>query len=269
MMKSGTRRPWHFQAGSLHPKAIDMATREAELRRLPLGTLTIVPGSIRREGRNYQLVDATCAACGQTFTFHADNIRTGKTRRCRCQRYYRKYDDPRAKRLSERYDAMVARCHNPNYKWYPAYGGRGIRVKFKTREDFICWMLEHLPHPTYKGVQIDRVNNDGHYEPGNLRLVTPKQNLRNKQHSKFAAYRGQLVNACDLWHLLKTDYTLFELSPHHTAKLVGRSVPVDEIIRRKPRAKRSASASLSKPDPAIVALYTGAARRDGVRTNCN
>jgi hypothetical protein len=218
------------RTGSLHPRAIDVAAREAELLQMQSGTLRIIPASIGR-GRSNELVDATCSACGRTFTLFVYNIRTGRTSSCRCQRN-RKYNDPRAERLGERYDAMMARCHNPSYKWYPAYGGRGIEVKFESPEHFIRWMLEHLPHPDYKSVQIDRINNDGNYEPGNLRFVTAKQNLRNKQQSKFAMYRGQRVNACDLWHLLKTDYPWFELSADRTAKLVGLGVPVDEILRR-------------------------------------
>jgi hypothetical protein len=255
IMNFRTLRP-RKRTGSLHGKAIDVAAREAELRQMPLGTLTIVPGTLGR-GRSNELVDATCSACERTFTLHVSNIRTGKTKSCRCQRRLKYSGDPRANRLGERYDAMMARCHNPGYKWFPTYGGRGIEVKFESREHFIRWMLEHLPHPTYNGVQIDRADNDGNYEPGNLRLVTAKQNLRNKQQSKFAMYRGQRVNACDLWHLLKTDYPWFELSADRTAKLVGLGVPVREIIRRKPRAKRLGSMTLSTPDPAIVSLYRG------------
>jgi hypothetical protein len=253
-MNFGAQKPRKSRIGLQHPRAIDVAAREAELRQLPLGTLTIVPGSLGRQGRRRELVDAACSACGRTFTLCVSNIRRGKTKSCRCQRGRKYSGDPRAERLGERYDAMMARCHNPTYKWFPAYGGRGIEVKFESREHFIRWMLEHLPHPSYKGVQIDRVNNDGHYEPGNLRLVTQQQNLRNKQQSKFAMYRGQRVNACDLWLLLKTDYPGVELSADRTAELVGLGVPVDKIMRRKPRAKRLACSALSRPDPAIVSL---------------
>jgi len=41
-------------------------------------------------------------------------------------------------------------------------------------------MLGNLPHPDYEGWQIDRINNDGHYEPGNLRLARRKDNLLNR-----------------------------------------------------------------------------------------
>ena len=41
-------------------------------------------------------------------------------------------------------------------------------------------MMKHHPHPDYKGVDIDRSDNDSHYEPGNLRLSTRSKNLRDR-----------------------------------------------------------------------------------------
>ena len=128
------------QSGILNPKAIKLAAREAELRQLPLGTLTIIAGSIRRDGRSRQMVDAACSACQRTFAIEAENIRAGRTRSCRCQRN-RKYHDPRAEMLGLRYDAMVQRCERDTHKQSRDYKGRGIKVLFESREAFIRWAL--------------------------------------------------------------------------------------------------------------------------------
>lgn len=221
---------------------------------MPLGTLTIAPGTLTREGKR-QRVKATCSACGETWTLDAHNLYRGLTTTCRCQRN-RKYPE-QGERLGERYDAMMARCHNPNSEWFPAYGGRGIKVKFSSREAFVFWALENLPHPNYKGVQIDRIDNNGHYEPGNLRLVSAKVNMRNRQASRRVLYLGQCVNVCDLWHLLKTDFTWFQLGYDRTVKLATLGVPVYQIVQKKARGKRPGSTTLSTPDPAIVSLYRG------------
>ena len=76
---------------------------------------------------------------------------------------------------------MLGRCINLNHKSYQYYGGRGIKVceawlKF---EKFLEDMGE-----SPVGLQIDRVDNNGNYEPGNCRWVTPQQNITNRRNSK-------------------------------------------------------------------------------------
>ena len=82
---------------------------------------------------------------------------------------------------------IQARCYDPNHKSYKNYGGRGIENRFKSFEDF----FNHVIHDLWvrdikqiKGLQVDRVDNDGHYKPGNIRFVTHKENNSNKRNSK-------------------------------------------------------------------------------------
>lgn len=82
---------------------------------------------------------------------------------------------------------IQARCYDPNHKSYKHYGGRGIENRFKSFEDFFSYILNNLKIrklEQIKGLQIDRVNNDGHYERGNVRFVTHKVNCNNKRNSK-------------------------------------------------------------------------------------
>jgi hypothetical protein len=73
------------------------------------------------------------------------------------------------------------RCLNPGNAAYPNYGGRGITLWTAWREDstaFTDWVLENLgPRP--EGQSIDRIDVNGHYEPGNLRWATPAQQMSN------------------------------------------------------------------------------------------
>lgn len=75
---------------------------------------------------------------------------------------------------------MIGRCTNKNHKSFKYYGGRGIKVceKWLTFENFYADM-GHRP----EGLQIDRTNNDGNYEPGNCRWVKPKENINNRRNS--------------------------------------------------------------------------------------
>lgn len=63
---------------------------------------------------------------------------------------------------------------------YNRYGGRGIRCKFNSFEEFFCYIVNTLEIDP-RGLQIDRVNNNGHYEIDNIRFVTAKENCNNRE----------------------------------------------------------------------------------------
>lgn len=201
-----------------------------------------------------RVIPVICHICGTASMKYALNIRKGMGLGCKCQRN-RKYSDPRAQVLGERYDAMIQRCR-PGTFTARNYGDRGIRVEFESREHFIRWMLEHLPHPTYRGVDIDRIDNEGNYRPGNLRLTTRSKNLTNKRQSITVEYMGMQVAPPHVWHLLKTDYPELDYYPTKVTNLVRSGVRPEEIPHRpRKRGGRPSSTTLPKPDPAIVSLY--------------
>lgn len=73
---------------------------------------------------------------------------------------------------------MKDRCSNPNNKNYKYYGGRGIKVCDRWVNSFENFYEDMGDKP--KGLVIDRINNDGNYEPNNCRWVTITENNRNK-----------------------------------------------------------------------------------------
>lgn len=84
---------------------------------------------------------------------------------------------------------MKDRCFNKNSKGYKNYGGRGITVYDGWIHDFQAFYnyISSLPHFGETGYSIDRIDNDGNYEPGNIRYADRKtqnnnrRNVRNKQ----------------------------------------------------------------------------------------
>lgn len=75
---------------------------------------------------------------------------------------------------------MVKRCHNPAHQSYRHYGGRGITVCDEWRESFRAFLLYMGPKPTSEH-SLDRINNDGNYEPGNVRWATRSEQARNRR----------------------------------------------------------------------------------------
>lgn len=81
-------------------------------------------------------------------------------------------------KLGRLFEGIKKRCCNPKSKGYNNYGGRGIKVLWENFKDFKTWALEHGYKP---GLEIDRINNNGHYSPDNCRFVTHSENNLNKR----------------------------------------------------------------------------------------
>lgn len=86
-------------------------------------------------------------------------------------------------KLYGRYDKMLARCYKSNSDNYRYYGGRGIEVCKRWRDDFQNFLDDMLP-TFFDGAELDRINNDGNYTPNNCRWVTHSHNMLNRKGFK-------------------------------------------------------------------------------------
>jgi hypothetical protein len=95
------------------------------------------------------------------------------------------------------WQSVVQRCCNPRYSEYHRYGGRGISVCAAWRESFERFATDLVAEigPRPDGHQIDRVDNDRGYEPGNVRWATPKENGNNRSNSIRITYDGETLTA--------------------------------------------------------------------------
>lgn len=107
--------------------------------------------------------------------------------------------------------SMMGRCYNEKNKSYCNYGGRGIKVCSHWR-DTPKNLIEWLESKNYKkGLEIDRINNDGDYSPNNCRLVTSKVNSRNRRNNFFVKYKGKYITIPELSELSGVKYaTLYQ-----------------------------------------------------------
>ena len=222
------------------------------------GTLKVISGVFWKEqaGRSRPYVTMRCDSCKAVKDRLTENLVAGKILTCRCNP--RKYDTSAMQRLADRYYAIQQRCENPNCVAYKHYGARGIENRFQSVDQFVAYIVGHFPHKDYFGLHIDRADNNGHYEPGNLRLVIPAQNAANTRRNVLVEYRGITLPVGHLWHLLKTFHPEFPYTRDTVRRLVMKGVPIERLAdyRRPISGGRRSTTSLT-PDPAIVSLYLG------------
>ena len=86
------------------------------------------------------------------------------------------------------WQAMLNWCRNPNVAGYGYYGGRGVKVcdRWLTFENFLADMGD-----VSVGRTIERINNDGDYEPRNVRWATYRDQSRNKSNNRLLSFKGQ------------------------------------------------------------------------------
>lgn len=81
--------------------------------------------------------------------------------------------------------SMHQRCNDPNLKAHPDYGGRGIKVcdRWSGPDGFPNFLADMGERP--KGLTLERINNNGNYEPDNCRWATPTEQQRNRRNTRL------------------------------------------------------------------------------------
>lgn len=166
-------------------KALDLTGQQFER----LKVIAKAEDYISPKGRACDMWLCVCT-CGNSKAVRGSSLLSGLTKSCGClqkeiTKKNRETHGMRNTKLYGEWHGIKTRCMNKNAERFKDYGGRGITVCDEWKNDFQAFYdyVSKLPHFGEAGYSLDRINNDGNYEPNNVRWATRIEQANNTRRT--------------------------------------------------------------------------------------
>ena len=154
------------------------------------GRWTVI--SLAEKDHNGTICYNCLCECGTNKIVRKDGLKGGRSQSCGCLEKDIKRDMKTTHNLSrtkiyQTWQSMKDRCSNPHHLAYKYYGGRGITVCERWKNSFVDFLEDVGDKPSPKH-SIDRIDNNGNYEPGNVKWSTRTEQQNNSRSSVFITF---------------------------------------------------------------------------------
>lgn len=133
--------------------------------------------------------------CGKLKEVCGGELKNGKVKSCGCLRIEKSKIGTHYDSHSKEYNTwsrMIGRCYTKTVKMFPMYGGRGILVCERWLHSYENFLADMGRCPSKK-MSLDRIDNNGNYEPSNCRWATYETQANNRRSNHFITYKGETL----------------------------------------------------------------------------
>ena len=179
-------------------KGLNLMSKLKDLTGQKFGRLTVIE---RAENAQWGGTRWKCHCdCGNLCVIQAGNLSSGSTKSCGCIKSENaaklKFSHGmQGTKIYRKWLGMKNRCLNPRVKAFVNYGGRGITIYPAWINDFQAFYdyVSQLEHFGEEGYTLDRIDNNGNYEPDNLRWADAKTQRINQRHTIKVEYNNEII----------------------------------------------------------------------------
>lgn len=155
--------------------------------------------------------------CGTERIVLGNSLRNGRSQSCGCynreilkNNQSHKIHGLHHTRIYNIWNNMKQRCYNPKASRYYTHGARGIKVYGRWRKSVKAFYnyVSKLPHFGEKGYTLNRIDNDGNYEPGNVEWSDDVTQANNKRNNRLVSYNGETKTMAQWARELEINYKI-------------------------------------------------------------